>query len=274
MGSGRYMSTTEQRRLIVAWRIDGDSSARDKLIAGMASLVTLRVQQLSGRKPLDPDMRQDLVSEGIVGMVEGVEKYDLSRLDSTAPWSYCAHWVDLRIRQAMVRLIPAVSYRNYMAWWRCGVDRKLEPGDAFDTARTEDDLPLTQTLASEALTPLELLEEAERPAESWEALRAVVPDVPQEEWDLFALRYRQTWPYWSERDADRVPRRVLSRILQVRGTRDALGATLAKLRKILADDVLPEAPPPPPPTSTSTWNLSPAPPAAPKTRRRPKDDLP
>jgi hypothetical protein len=165
------------------------------------------VQYFAGRKPMDPELREDLICEGTVGLVQGLEKYDVSRLDDTAPWSYAAHWVDLRIREAMVRLIPPVSYRNYMAWWRTGSARRLEPGESFDVARDENDELLARRIPSHQRSADDILEDAERPAEAWAELREAVPHVPVEEWDLFSLRvlHRLTPAQVAERYARTCP---------------------------------------------------------------------
>ena len=225
-------------------------------------------------------MREDLISEGTVGLVQGLEKYDVTRLDDTAPWSYATHWVDLRIREAMVRLIPPVSYRNYMAWWRTGTERRLEPGESFDVARDDNDELLARRLPSHQRNADDLMEEAERPTLAWGELRDAVPQVPGEEWELFSLRvlhrltpvqcserYAQSWPYWREHDVDRVTRRVLGLLLETQGLDASPAAVLAKLKKLVPEEDAPDAPPPPKPTSLRTWSLSPSPPAEPRKKR-------
>ena len=250
------------------------------LIVGLIPSVRLRVQHLAGRKPMDPEMREDLISEGTVGLVQGLEKYDVTRLDDTAPWSYATHWVDLRIREAMVRLIPPVSYRNYTAWWRTGTERRLEPGESFDVARDDNDELLARRLPSHQRNADDLMEEAERPTLAWGELRDAVPQVPGEEWELFSLRvlhrltpvqcserYAQSWPYWREHDVDRVTRRVLGLLLETQGLDASPAAVLAKLKKLVPEEDAPDAPPPPKPTSLRTWSLSPSPPAEPRKKR-------
>lgn len=277
----RYMSTAEQRTLVVQWRTHGDSSARQKLIVGLIPSVRLRVQHFAGKKPLDSELRDDLVSEGILGLVYGLDKYDVSRLADTAPWGYVENWVDLRIREAMVRLIPAVSFRNYMAWWRTGSTRKLEGGETFDSARDDEDNLLARTMASDLLDPEAALVEAERPSEAWATLRESVAHLPAEEWELFSLRvlhrltpqdcetrYQRTWPYWRAPDVERVCRRVLSHLLAAAGADASANAVMVKLRKLFPENDAPEAPPPPAPTSTREWSLSPSPPATPKASKK------
>jgi len=277
----RYLSTAEQRILVVQWRTHGDSSARERLIIGLIPSVRLRVQYFAGKKPLDSELRDDLISEGITGLVYGLDKYDVSRLADTAPWGYVENWVDLRIREAMVRLIPAVSFRNYMAWWRTGSERKLEGGEAFDGARDDEDNLLARTLASDHLDPETALVEAEKPSEAWTTLRELVPHLPDEEWELFGLRvlhrltptdcetrYRRTWPYWRAADVERVCRRVLSDLLAAVGADASAAAAMPKLRKLFSEEDAPDAPPPPAPTSTREWSLSPSPPAEPKPSKK------
>jgi RNA polymerase sigma factor (sigma-70 family) len=279
LSSAPFLPTAEQRRLVVAWRA-GDAQARERLIVGLIPSVKLRVQYFAGRKPMDPELREDLICEGTVGLVQGLEKYDVSRLDDTAPWSYAAHWVDLRIREAMVRLIPPVSYRNYMAWWRTGSARRLEPGESFDVARDENDELLARRIPSHQRSADDLLEDAERPAEAWAELREAVPQVPAEEWELFSLRvlhrltpaqvaerYARTWPYWRENDVDRVTKRVLGLLLVSRGQDASPAALLARFRKLVPEEDAPDAPPPPAPTSLRTWFLTPSPEAPAKKRR-------
>ena len=238
------------------------------------------MQYFAGRKPMDPEMREDLISEGTVGLVQGLEKYDVSRLDDTAPWSYAAHWVDLRIREAMVRLIPPVSYRNYMAWWRTGSSRRLEPGESFDVARDENDELLARRIPSHQRSADDILEDAERPAEAWAELREAVPLVPSEEWELFSLRvlhrltpaqvaerYARTWPYWREPDVDKVTKRVLGLLLVSHGQDASPAALLSRFRKLVPEEDAPDAPPPPAPTSLRAWFLTPSPEAPQKKRR-------
>ena len=279
LSSAPFLPTAEQRRLVVAWRA-GDAQARERLIVGLIPSVKLRVQYFAGRKPMDPEMREDLICEGTVGLVQGLEKYDVSRLDDTAPWSYAAHWVDLRIREAMVRLIPPVSYRNYMAWWRTGSSRRLEPGESFDVARDENDELLARRIPSHQRSADDILEDAERPAEAWAELREAVPHVPVEEWELFSLRvlhrltppqvaerYARTWPYWREPDVDRVTKRVLGLLLVSHGQDASPAALLTRFRKLVPEEDAPDAPPPPAPTSLRAWFLIPSPEAPSKKRR-------
>jgi RNA polymerase sigma factor (sigma-70 family) len=279
LSSAPFLPTAEQRRLVVAWRA-GDAQARERLIVGLIPSVKLRVQYFAGRKPMDPELREDLICEGTVGLVQGLEKYDVSRLDDTAPWSYAAHWVDLRIREAMVRLIPPVSYRNYMAWWRTGSARRLEPGESFDVARDENDELLARRIPSHQRSADDILEDAERPAEAWAELREAVPQVPAEEWDLFSLRvlhrltpaqvaerYARTWPYWRENDVDRVTKRVLGLLLVSHGQDASPAALLSRFRKLVPEEDAPDAPPPPAPTSLRVWFLTPSPEAPQKKRR-------
>ncbi len=272
----KHLPRAEQQALIAAWR-GGDLRARDRLVVGLLPLVRFRVRSLVKQKPIDDELREDLVSEGVVGLLLGLGRYDLARTD-IAPFSFACHYVDLHIREAMIRLIPAVSFRNYMAWWR-QPSRTLEAGESLEVARTggDDGVALLPRLADESTPQLDdLLAEREDSRAAVLRVRAALEGETPTRIDLFLRRYAygqtpdqiaeafaSTWPHWSRQQAREIPAQMLARLI------DTLGGTRhpREVAELLADAHR-EAPDDAPPAPTApAWVLLPAPAARPKRRR-------
>lgn len=271
----RHLPRAEQQELIAAWR-GGDLRARDRLVVGLLPLVRFRVRSLVKQKPIDDELREDLVSEGVVGLLLGLGRYDLARTD-IAPFSFACHYVDLHIREAMIRLIPAVSFRNYMAWWR-QPSRTLESGESLEVARTggDDGVALLPRLADESAQLDDLLAEREDSREAVARVRAALAGEMPARIDLFLRRYAygqtpdqiadafaSTWPHWSRQQAREIPEQMLARLIgTLGGTRSAreVADMLAQTHREAPDDA-------PPVPVAPAWVLLPAPAAKAKRRR-------
>ncbi len=271
----RQLPRAEQQTLLASWR-GGDLRSRDRLVVGLLPLVRFRVRSLVKQKPIDDELREDLVCEGVVGLLLGLRRYDLARTD-IAPFSFASHYVDLHIREAMIRLIPAVSYRNYMAWWR-QPSRTLESGESLEVARTggDDGVPLLPRLADTTDALDDLLCAREDSRDATDLVREALAGETRERIDLFLRRYiygqtpeqivdafASTWPHWSRQQAREIPAEMLGRLVAaLGGTRDPAEVAELLARAYRAD---PEAPPPVP--TSVRFALLPAPAAKPKRRR-------
>ncbi len=98
--NGRGMLLTHGQEMILAQRSEqGDRSAKDALVTGNLRLVTSIAQRYQGRGlPLE-----DLMQEGVIGLVRAVEKFNWRRGYRFS--TYATHW----IRQTILRAIANSS---------------------------------------------------------------------------------------------------------------------------------------------------------------------
>jgi RNA polymerase sigma-32 factor len=102
------LSIEEEERLLRAWRIDGDRGAFDRLVLSHLRLVAAMAQRYSRWNV----STQDLFSEGVMGLMQAIEKFDGShkvRLATYARW-----WISANIRACVMSdyaLVPAGSIK-------------------------------------------------------------------------------------------------------------------------------------------------------------------
>src|SRR5882724_11703773 len=66
---------SEQRRLLEAFKRDGDTAARDRLIAEMIPLVRALAARYAGRS----ESIDDLVQVGSIGLIKAIDRFDIDR---------------------------------------------------------------------------------------------------------------------------------------------------------------------------------------------------
>lgn len=97
----------------------GDRAAAGKLIESSKGFILLRVRKLAASAIRnDPSLEDDLYAEGMRGMYEALLRYDTSR--SVHPLTYCAHWIDLRIRNALALVAGPASVGSPQHWREVG----------------------------------------------------------------------------------------------------------------------------------------------------------
>jgi RNA polymerase sigma factor (sigma-70 family) len=88
-----------ERRLLAAAQ-EGDPRARAELVDAFMPLIASVARQYRGVSGVE---RQELLHEGVVGLLRAVERYDASR--GTPFWGYAVWWV----RQAMQQLVSELA---------------------------------------------------------------------------------------------------------------------------------------------------------------------
>lgn len=88
--------TVEQEMWLGRLARDGDSQARETLIAANSWIVEKVASGYAGRYPDAPFV--DLIQEGFVGLLEAVSRYDPRRRVRLS--TYATYWIRMRIRRA------------------------------------------------------------------------------------------------------------------------------------------------------------------------------
>lgn len=101
------LSAEEELNLLHQYKSTGDKSVRNKLVYHNIRLV------LKAAKKFSPKTN-DLISEGVVGLISGIDKFDLSRGVKLS--TYVMWWIDAHMYQYVIshRIIKVTStkYRN------------------------------------------------------------------------------------------------------------------------------------------------------------------
>ena len=113
-----YLSRAEELRLALAWRDEGDESARECLIRSHMRLASRFVARTKRRRGLDAAM--DLAQEALLGLITAVDKFDPDkgyRFSTYARW-----WIRANVQEAIMRDNSAVRFKgsspNRMAFFR------------------------------------------------------------------------------------------------------------------------------------------------------------
>lgn len=83
----------------------GDAAARHRLVQTNLRFVYQQARAFTKKTPLlEPD---DILSAGVVGLLDAIERFDFSRSDNYV--SYAQHWVLLRMREAVVQIAIQIT---------------------------------------------------------------------------------------------------------------------------------------------------------------------
>lgn len=130
----------------------GDRRAAGQLVRSSAGFITQRVRRLAGPSLReDSALEDDLVAEGRRGMFEALLRFEPGR--GLHPLTYCAHWIDLRIRNALALASGPASVGSPQHWRELGRPRTVaEPVDGLFAESTASDEPsaLERLLDAEA----------------------------------------------------------------------------------------------------------------------------
>lgn len=100
----------------------GDRRAAASLVAASRGFILTRVRRYAKAYLADDSaLEADLVAEGELGMFEALLRYDATR--SLHPLTYCAHWIDLRIRNALSKASGPASVGSPQHWREAGSPR-------------------------------------------------------------------------------------------------------------------------------------------------------
>jgi len=129
----------------------GDRRAAGELIAGSRGFILSRVRRYAKAYLADDSaLEEDLVAEGERGMFEALLRFDVTR--KLHPLTYCAHWIDLRVRNALTQAAGPASVGSPQHWRESGHPRTH--GQEIDEALA-DSLPLDEPSALESLLTFE-----------------------------------------------------------------------------------------------------------------------
>lgn len=153
----------QERILIRRWQADRDKKALETLVVSH----TRKVYACAMRHSQDPADQEDLISEGIVGLIRAAERFDMAR---DVRFSTYAHWWVLNsVMRARARLgtvvdMPSHARRNapephgFSVF--TGVLGELE-GGTVDNVHSPDPNPEEQMITRSSITRLrELIAEA------------------------------------------------------------------------------------------------------------------
>src|SRR3954470_3564538 len=99
-GGGHWRLTpADERRLVLAAK-RGDEPCRAELVEAFMPLIASVARAYRGSPSVE---RRELMQEGVVGLLQALERYDLSR--GTPFWAYASWWV----RQAMQQIVAQLT---------------------------------------------------------------------------------------------------------------------------------------------------------------------
>src|SRR4249920_1774959 len=102
----RPMLDAERERTLLALAKRGHAGARTELVGAHLRLVRAVTRRIS------PSSSEDLVAEGVVGLLEAIDRFDESRGVRLA--TYAAHWIRARAQQFLLtnrRIVRAPDTR-------------------------------------------------------------------------------------------------------------------------------------------------------------------
>lgn len=93
----KRLGKDEERELTLRWQRQGDGRAREKLMeAGLRDVVAIARRYASSNVPL-----ADLVSEGTLGLMTAIDRFDPDR--GVRLVTYSSHWIRARISRCILR---------------------------------------------------------------------------------------------------------------------------------------------------------------------------
>lgn len=101
----QYPRLTESEFLELLLKKDTDMEARNKLVNCNLRLVGFVVSKLP-RCQVD---YMDLIIEGTIGLIQGINKYDATIYKDQKPGPYLRRWIEQRVKRAMIKLSHNVN---------------------------------------------------------------------------------------------------------------------------------------------------------------------
>lgn len=94
----RKSKKRSNKELLVSYRLNNDINARNELIVNNIGLVYIAARKrITSHSSFTFD---DLVQEGVIGMIKGIEKFDLKRTTSFSTYIY--YWITQQIDRALM----------------------------------------------------------------------------------------------------------------------------------------------------------------------------
>ena len=101
-----YLSRETEMKLVRSWQEDKDYSARDRIITSHMRIVNSQVAKSRCR----PDMKNDLIQEGALGLAHALDKFDPDknfRFSTYALW-----WVRTKVQESLMRDSSSVRLKG------------------------------------------------------------------------------------------------------------------------------------------------------------------
>jgi RNA polymerase sigma-32 factor len=95
--SRRRLGRAEERALLERWQKHGDQDARDELV----EVLMPRVESIAWKYRSNYVPREDLVAEGLVGLLVGIDRFDPDR--KVRLMTYASHWIRAYIVNAVLK---------------------------------------------------------------------------------------------------------------------------------------------------------------------------
>lgn len=108
--------TSEEQKELLQRKQNGDEAAREKLICSNMGLVfkvaAQKYRQLSNIKSLSFTL-DDLVQEGMVGLIKAVDVYDATNYADNKFSTYAWHWIRMAINKFLVQLSRTIRLPDH-----------------------------------------------------------------------------------------------------------------------------------------------------------------
>lgn len=144
------LSVDEERALLKAWQA-GERGARDRLVMAHMTLV----HQVARRYVADANRRDDMVQEGLLGLMRAAESFDVSHDVRFA--TYATYWIRSRIQRYLAGVRGEEFAAPASVAWACGRTRgkggprvlKRSLSLSEPVGRDGDDRTLVDTLSAD-----------------------------------------------------------------------------------------------------------------------------
>lgn len=140
------LSENEEQEFGLAWRIDGDRAARERLICSNLRLVIKLAKPYRGRG-LD---FEDLIQEGCIGLIAATDRFDPTM--GTRFSTYATYWIQQALRRAVQELpylvsVPIYLIESLVEWKRTERRLERECGKRVDATDVDTALSLNSDTA-------------------------------------------------------------------------------------------------------------------------------
>ena len=176
------LSLEDERQLIQSWQVHQDSKALEKLLASHARLAHFWARK-TGSSPGD---QEELVSEGVMGLIKAADRFDMSRDVRFA--TYARWWVRNSVLTAFARLrsvvdVPPGTQPSALHYQ----EQPIDGATPFDQIASEDPTPeehlieksAQDTLSRTVRTAMTVLDDIDREVLTCRNLQSPPEAVPE-----------------------------------------------------------------------------------------------
>lgn len=113
---------------------------RNRMVIENQNIVHSRIQKLYPNVKLEEDLYQDLYQVGIIGMIEGLDRFNFKKKD--AFYSYVSSWIDAEIRkfyrENRTFYIPSETYYKAVKYKHYSEEERLEDNKIKELLQLSD----------------------------------------------------------------------------------------------------------------------------------------